>query len=575
MFTQSKKKFMSRWLLIFLALVIPFTLVLSACGGESEKAPAAPDTSEQAEAGAETGAETEAEPEPEQEAEARKTLQEIADEVGEVGEVVDAGSDTVVFVFGETHASNFQRIEIAIMLNRLYATQGVKHFGLEGWIADDPPMDLSWAHQPPSYIPYIPGQPITDREDVLAHMLREGEFTSIEFLGLIYEDVLVHGIEDADLYDPELDLELLRIPYIYLYAIAIETMSDADYESWLDLMDDEDFDSAYDFAMLSTDFTTDATERFNNIPSPEDQLALLKEIAAKAEEVGAEIYPEEAAAMQEMMAFIEVAITRNDVFVESVLDLAKEYPGEPIAIEIGLGHMKGMMEKLPDTGLSYVAIRPVSYLLEEDPSMLSLEAYQHKLDGLSPGGPGTLGFLLNGNMPRLVANTKKIILYTQIMRFMSFAPLYCEDTAKSREKGKEFSYSDLDLNERSDLFDVLLSTWDDFVTNPFLIFPGSHYDKWKLVSVSYEMSKDPETPRDIVVEMTIQNKYIGDEFSFRIKRTGKDMFLITEGVTLETFLHQYFVPLDRIINPRLPILPHGEQSVSTDTVYTIIDVTKK
>ena len=127
MSTQIKMKFKFRWLMVILTLAIPFSMVLSACKSDGAEQAGDAQTASQADAG--TSEDAEAKTDTATAAEAPLTLEElaklIADEFGEIQEVNDNGSDTPVFVFGEIHASNFERIDIAIMLNRLYATQNL------------------------------------------------------------------------------------------------------------------------------------------------------------------------------------------------------------------------------------------------------------------------------------------------------------------------------------------------------------------------------------------------------------------------------------------------------------------
>ena len=175
----------------------------------------------------------------------------------------------------------------------------------------------------------------------MAHMLAEGEHTSIEFMGLVYEDVLVHGLDDAELYAVNIEEEELLVPYDYLYAIALQTMSDADYESWLDLADKGENENAFDLAMQSTDYTADALERYLNLKTPKDQQVMLKEIADKAEEVGAEIYPKEEVAMQALMDFTDIAYARGGVFAESVMDIIKKIPGRRLRSRSARGMWQG------------------------------------------------------------------------------------------------------------------------------------------------------------------------------------------------------------------------------------------
>jgi hypothetical protein len=366
----------------------------------------------------------------------QELAQQIAGEYGKVESVLENDSDITVFVFPENHASMLQRLEMAIMLNRLYATQDVLHLGLEGWPADDPPMELSWAHAPP---PYVPGEPITRREDVLAHMLKEGEFTSIEFMGLIYDDVVVHGIDDAELRAKTIDYSVRFVPLDYLYAIALATMGDGDLDFWSGLVEDEEFERAFEFAILSTDYTSEAMDRYEDLESVEEQQALLDEIVDKVEEVSAELRPAEVENMRALLDYMDIVDERSDVFAESILDIAEENPGAPVAIEIGFSHTQRVVGLLEEAGVSYATIYPISYYLEEDPSLLSLEAYERQEAGLSPGGPGSIGRWLTGNIGVLKGHLQTTAFQFGIRELtVSFYDFFVESEREGeREEGSE------------------------------------------------------------------------------------------------------------------------------------------
>ncbi|MFC2064607.1 hypothetical protein ACFLXB_05890, partial [Chloroflexota bacterium] len=290
----------SKFRRILIVLVLVFTLgtLMTACQPSETGIPPTPTATEKAATEAPQPTELPTATDP------PKALQEIADAVakdyGVVDTVVDTGSETIVFVFPENHASMLMRVEIAIMLNRLYADHNLRHLGLEGWPSDELPLDLTWAHRPP---PYVPRTPITPREDVLSYMLKDGEINSMEFIGLIYDDVLVHGIDDAELRKNVIEDDVRYVPLNYLYAIALTTMGDADYDFWSDLIDDDEIDRAFEFAILATDYTSEAMERYSKLESSEELKAFYQELIAKVDEVGAELYPYEPVNMQALIDY--------------------------------------------------------------------------------------------------------------------------------------------------------------------------------------------------------------------------------------------------------------------------------
>ncbi len=151
----------------------------------------------------------------------QETAEMIAADVGEVIDIIEGDPEKVIYVFEERHNSILDQIEIAIMFNRLYAEEGLRHIGLEGLTTAEGVMDLSWAH---TGDPYIPSQPITSREDVLVQMAQDGILNNAELIGLIYHDVQVHGIDDADLYSVTIDdPDVWYAPYDFNYQTAVYT----------------------------------------------------------------------------------------------------------------------------------------------------------------------------------------------------------------------------------------------------------------------------------------------------------------------------------------------------------------
>ncbi len=91
---------------------------------------------------------------------------QVSDKLGIVTKAVDSDPSRVIFLFEEQHDSILGQIEIAVMLNRLYAKHGLRHIGLEGYFPEKGPLKLAWVHRAPYF---QAGQKITAREDVIAY----------------------------------------------------------------------------------------------------------------------------------------------------------------------------------------------------------------------------------------------------------------------------------------------------------------------------------------------------------------------------------------------------------------------
>ncbi|MBS1248573.1 MAG: hypothetical protein MAG431_00125 [Chloroflexi bacterium] len=334
------------------------------------------------------------------------TLDEIADgiagEVGEVKATYEGDSEEVVYLFAEDHASIGGKLEIAIMLNRLYARQRTRHVGLEGWFASDPPMDLSWAFGPS---PYESGAPVTAREDVLAYMVKDGEFTSAEFLGLVYEDVVVHGVDDAELYGITIEPQLWSTPFLYNYEIGINMLNEDEYDTYYGYVIEKETEKAYEFVLQTVEFAQEMENRLRKKASAEDYALILDELKAElekwAEKNGNPIPARRVEEMANLRAYIDVVIQRSDAMAANILAILESNPGAPLALSTGVMHADRILEVLEGAGVSYAYIWPHALTLDDDPTRMSPEAYQYKEMGKSPGGEGTIGAILRGgkNLP--------------------------------------------------------------------------------------------------------------------------------------------------------------------------------
>jgi len=164
----------------------------------------------------------------------REIAESIADDDGVIIDVIEGDPERVIYVFEERHNSILDQIEIAIMFNRLYIEQGMRHIGLEGLTTEQDVMALSWAHTEEAF---QSDQFITSREDVFVQMAQDGILNNAELIGLIYQDIQVHGIDDTVLYSVTIDNpSLWYAPYDYNYQIALIMMGEDDFVFWKELM---------------------------------------------------------------------------------------------------------------------------------------------------------------------------------------------------------------------------------------------------------------------------------------------------------------------------------------------------
>jgi len=318
---------------------------------------------------------------------------DVARKVGVVMQVVEGDPQKVIFVFADAHSSRVVQLNVAIMLNRLYTRYGLRHIGLEGFTADKGTLALTWAHRKPYY---QTGQKITGREDVLVQTLKDGEISSAELMGLIYADVVVHGIEDAALYALEVTPAAQRAVYNYLSRIAYARMNAEQRATWNSLYyDQKKPDDAMTFVTQVDKFAAFVWGRYTaspNAPSAEEQLELIDQMEQEATKAGFKPSPADQAGINEQRQFVKHISLRSDAMAANMLKVAAANPGASLALA-GLGgdHIQRVVELLTKGGGSVVVIRSAS-----GGAQLSSEAMTRKNQALSVAPAGTLGRLLSG-----------------------------------------------------------------------------------------------------------------------------------------------------------------------------------
>jgi hypothetical protein len=399
----------SKVTMIALVAVLAVTALLAAgCPGDTTPTSPAPTTTEptspmttEPTSTTEPPATTEPAPSPTTPEPTPVALQEMAeavtDGVGEVMGIIEENLEKVVFVFEEVHNSILLQVEIAIMLNRLYADYGLRHVGLEGYTADNAPLDLAWAHHEPYF---QPGDFITAREDVIVQRLADGEISNAEMLGLIYHDAVIHGIDDPVLYAYDLPSAAQGTVQLYIYNIAIKRMSDPLYNAWQALYDQGEYDEAFEYAMSVDDDAAVMWARWTDLDAvmqEGDVPAFIDDIKADAAEVDLDMGAEAEANLDTLRAYYaDYVVPRSDAVAENMLAIVAAYPGAPLAMIIGASHTDRVVDLLTGAGVSVVVLRGVSQPNAIEAGMLSNEAFLRKAQGLSVAVDGHLGALLDG-----------------------------------------------------------------------------------------------------------------------------------------------------------------------------------
>lgn len=378
---------------------------------------------------------------PETSGSTKAMAEDIASEVGKVIQVAEGGSTPAVIVFEEVHDSRAGQIEIAIMMNRLYERYGLRQIGLEGYLKDDKPLDTNWF--PRKQCAFHVGQPITPCEGIVVKLLEEGEMNSSEMMLLTYDDLVVAPIEvSADYYQP-ID-EAWSAPTIYLYKIALPGLSDEEVNTANGLIDEDKILEAVEF-IISTDEWADEKYKLldvtDKIVSIEEEMQVLDEIKAKADEVDAEITDEDQQGMGELYKFYEARSNASQTMMDNVLALRSLSPDAPIAVVVGAAHTKRVVELLEKQDVSFAVISGQSLAGNKHAGDLGTATYDRKTGQLSVDEAGMLGALLDGRIkPKPVINQQWFQSKTQIF-------IIADTLARAVASGGEPPFDNVDLPE--------------------------------------------------------------------------------------------------------------------------------
>jgi len=413
-----------------------------------------------------------------------ETAEDIAGDEGVVLEVEDQGSETVIYIFEERHDSILGQIEIAMMLDNLYADYDLRLIGLEGLTVEDGPLDLSYMHVEPYY---QPDQPITNREDVLVQTLQEGEIGSAELLGLVYHDMVIAGIDDAALYSMSLDLSIWYTAYDHNYQIMSCEMTDEQFDFWRELMEKEEYQMAYDYAIQNSPSGQEMVERIQGKNSAEDFVQILDELETGindcAEKYGNPVPPKMINDMAALRDYMDVVMARSDAMASALLDLITAHPGAPIATTIGVMHTARIVDLISDAGFSVVVFRPTSLEDDNTAGLIPEEAYLRKQAGGSVTPEGYIAsFFDNRDRDKKYPTSAEKEWYLFQVKLRMELQKYAYDMTKSGAEAAFVSYPDVPLI-------------------------GPNGKTWgTLRFVDFVPSKDPNNPHPIIEwEVTIEN----------------------------------------------------------------------
>ncbi|RKT74741.1 hypothetical protein DFJ66_8110 [Saccharothrix variisporea] len=313
---------------------------------------------------------------------------EVYADVGTLTNTRNTGARSVI-VLDEQHASRVGQVELAIVLNRLHQTAGLRHVALEGSVVEKPQPTLDWFTS-------LPDQGI--RRAVALQLLKQGEVGAAEFAAMVLPDVRLHAIEHEQEYQVGKSGVDDRGYTGYLTAIALKSMTADQIQQATALIDQGKNDEGIDFIIASNPWTSERgklLQRKSPIVGSGEMRKLGTELEEKARQVGAEVgeYREDLRAAQE---FFDAATRRSTTMADLATEVATRQGCAPIAMNVGAAHSAEVAESLARRDVSYSVVSPTNLTLDWVNGSLSREAFTRKLSGRSVDPAGAVGALLDG-----------------------------------------------------------------------------------------------------------------------------------------------------------------------------------
>jgi hypothetical protein len=130
--------------------------------------------------------------------------------------------------------------------------------------------------------------------------------------------------------------------------------------------------------------------------SAEKSVVLLREVEAKARELGIRIPAPVEAGFRDDLNFFQTASRRSCTIVKNTLAMMEPGSSAPVALIIGAAHTPKVVELIKASRLSYVVVSPLSLAATPESEKLTPAMYHRKMDSKSVDEAGMLGAILDG-----------------------------------------------------------------------------------------------------------------------------------------------------------------------------------
>lgn len=367
-------------------------------------------------------------------------------------------TEPAVIILDETHNSREGQLQQAIVLERLYRDFQMRNLALEGYLDGEKDLSTKWAENAAN------GDHI-ELVSVAIRLLEEAEISAAEFMKLIHNDINIHPIEKREYYESTEEIQNGRPVDIYLLKIASRSATSAikndnnlaqklsSAQSKLKAIIEEFREiekgtntslierkrkemsealESYRALILSTDkwskdkhdeYLKDWVESQN--PSLRKELTRCIEIRKRAEELSIELTSAEKDAMTNHINFLSARDKASHTMAETTIAKLKETDSHIIAMVIGIGHTKEIVDEFHSSSCSYACITPLAIRGKDQKlkSDIPWGMYSRKYQRKSLYSDGFLESILQGfpppisKKPQTVLNEPWFQAKTQIYLF--------------------------------------------------------------------------------------------------------------------------------------------------------------
>lgn len=324
--------------------------------------------------------------------------------VGVVREASRGTKGAPILILEENHASRAGQIEQSIAMVRLYDRQRLRDIALEGYKAGDIEISTGWFQKATT------GLSFNAKADVAVRLLKEGEISCAEFMKMVYDDMKLHRTEKREEYGVELGQDASVAPFIYLLKIAQKSLKKGDVPKINKLtgefkelekqgkkeLVEKKRQEIIEYILAVDPWVKSRMDMFRDTKNftSEQQLALAKEIEAKAASLSITMQPDEKQAMKSYIAFFAGRSKASDTMIAATEKIADQ-PNIPlVALVSGAAHTEGMCKTLKGNGRPFAVIRPKTY-----DSDIPWERFKNKYDKRSLYSKGVLAETILKAMP--------------------------------------------------------------------------------------------------------------------------------------------------------------------------------